>query len=135
MAHKKKIRRYRKGGPARLDMRKGGRVALQRGGPRRRPSKAQVLAEAKVKQRGGKRIIHEPKTKVKQRGRRGKAENVRSESGRLQNQPQEQEASIDQIRRQQKLKQRIPEAQRGILAEQIKEAKRPQPLYLRNGKW
>ena len=25
-------RRYRKGGPVRLDMRKGGRVALQRGG-------------------------------------------------------------------------------------------------------
>ena len=32
MAKKKKIR-YRKGGPARLDMRKGGRVALQEGGP------------------------------------------------------------------------------------------------------
>ena len=30
-----KKNRYRKGGPARLDMRKGGRVALQRGGPRR----------------------------------------------------------------------------------------------------
>ena len=32
MAHKKKIRRYRKGGPARLDMRKGGRVGFQIGG-------------------------------------------------------------------------------------------------------
>jgi len=32
MAHKKKIRRYRKGGPARLDMRKGGRVGFVLGG-------------------------------------------------------------------------------------------------------
>ena len=34
IARKNKKLRYRKGGPARLDMRKGGRVALQRGGPR-----------------------------------------------------------------------------------------------------
>ena len=91
MANKKKTR-YRKGGPARLDMRKGGRVALQRGGggPRRRPSKAQVLQafDPNVKQ---------PKTKVKQRGRK-----------------------------------RIPEEQRGILADERKAAlydpKRRQPL-------
>jgi len=37
IARKNKKLRYRKGGPARLDMRKGGRVALQGGGPRRRP--------------------------------------------------------------------------------------------------
>ena len=34
IARKNKKLRYRKGGPARLDMRKGGRVALQRGGKR-----------------------------------------------------------------------------------------------------
>ena len=43
MAKKKKIR-YRKGGPARLDMRKGGRVSLQRGGPRRRPREEEEKA-------------------------------------------------------------------------------------------
>ena len=32
IARKNKKLRYRKGGPARLDMRKGGRVALQTGG-------------------------------------------------------------------------------------------------------
>ena len=44
MAKKKKIR-YRKGGPARLDMRKGGRVALQRGGPRRSRAEEEELKQ------------------------------------------------------------------------------------------
>ena len=61
---KQKAKRYRKGGPTRLDMRKGGRVALQRGGPRRgraeeealmpRPPKRSVLTKP-IKPIEGKR--------------------------------------------------------------------------------
>ena len=100
MAKKKENtkQRYRKGGPARLDMREGGRVALQGGGPRRRPSKAKVLPEFDPTVQPT-----QPKTKVKQPRRvvegKGKAENVRTESG-LQNQLQEQEAKIRQLQKQ-----------------------------------
>ena len=121
MANKKKNTRYRRNKGGRLDMRKGGRVALKRGG-KRKPSKAQVLQKVDPNIQPT-----QPKTRVKQpsiskiHGGRRKPEKVRSESGRLQNQPQVQEASVDQIRRQQK---GIPEEQRGLLYD----PKRPQPL-------
>ena len=52
MAKKEEKKRYRKGGPARLDMRKGGRVALQRGGPRRRGREEEALEQrARTRQR------------------------------------------------------------------------------------
>ena len=50
MAKKKKIR-YRKGGPARLDMRKGGRVSLQRGGPRRGRAEEEELKQQAQRRR------------------------------------------------------------------------------------
>ena len=51
IARKNKKLRYRKGGPARLDMRKGGRVALQRGGPRRRGREEEEALEQQVRTR------------------------------------------------------------------------------------
>ena len=50
IARKNKKLRYRKGGPARLDMRKGGRVALQRGGPRGGRAEEEAL-EQQIKTR------------------------------------------------------------------------------------
>ena len=41
----RKNKRYRKGGPARLDMRKGGRVALQRGGKRKPSGRKRIPKE------------------------------------------------------------------------------------------
>jgi hypothetical protein len=50
IARKNKKLRDRKGGPARLDMRKGGRVALQRGGPRGGRAEEEAL-EQQIKTR------------------------------------------------------------------------------------
>ena len=99
-AKKRAKRRYRNSESERLDMRKGGRVALQRGGRRKpKPSKAQVLQEFDPNIQPT-----QPETRVKQ--------------------PSISKFNVTDEQKIQSRRRGIPEEQRGLLYD----PKRPQPL-------